>query len=435
MIRTREWNRARSAGGARSPAHESAAVSVTKYQVRPSDRLRRVPVTTFVLLQYVPFVILPGLRHGTLSGGIATIIGVAVGTTFWVEMATRRLRSRTLMSGRRVRPSAAISVLVIGLLAQFGAVLFGATTYETQVTSRAASPLASIFTPLQVWTVVGLALLVWTASQGTMSERRAIAWAATALSLSLALGLFRAILAPALIAAVVAGFLFWLHRLARLRWIIVAFLGASLLWPTVAEIRNERRVEIGGEASVLGFSHPSERLRLDKSLAQVEELRYQPESPGVFTIARFALVPRVVDRGRGELHSAGTINAALGGTENNSASLTLFGNIWAFSGLAGVAVYSALLAWIVALLVRRPNPWTLTVLGVLVQYGVWIESSYPDSLAGGVQALLAVAFAMVFVRMLDVAFRRRRARPPVRHPLNATLPAALAWERTRKIHE
>lgn len=375
---------------------------------RRRERLRRFPVTTLLLLQHVPLVLLPAFRFGTPGRGqVLGILAAAIGTTFAVEANVKRLHLK-VRPRTRTPKVAARTILAGGIFATVAAAGLGVATYATQIGAGGRSAFAVLFTPLQVWTVIGLALVVYQIAEGVISRRTGFRIIAVAMIVQVAIGVYIGRLAPAMSAGLTVAFMLWVIGTIRLRWIVVALIAVSLAWPTLYNVRNAQRVAAGGEAVELGLHDPGDRLRLDLNFALVSELRSRPPSPSPLRLLRFGVVPRVIDSGRGELLGARDLNVALGGTSTSSASLTLFGNVYAFLGMYGVIAYSAAVALLVAVVGRKQGPWWTASLALIVTHLIWIEATFPDSIPGLLQSGQALIAAAVVSRAALAFYRAFR---------------------------
>src|SRR5204862_3771976 len=116
--------------------------------------------TTLLLAgQYVPLVVVPAyLNHSQASSFISALVATGVGTALLIELAIAPLDTASGLN-RAIGLPSAILIAVGGFIALIGATLLGTGTYAAQIGSEAASPLASLFTPFQSWTVAGFGLL------------------------------------------------------------------------------------------------------------------------------------------------------------------------------------------------------------------------------------------------------------------------------------
>lgn len=365
-----------------------------------SKALREFPATTVLLLQYGPLVVLPALRFGTPGRPhLLLILTAGVGTAAAVEAAARRLpsRERPAQAQRRV---SAYGILGIGLLAQLVAVSLGAATYATQIGSTNRSAFAALATPFSAWALIGCALVIHEMTRGAIAKRRGLAVIGAALCVQLLLGIEIARLAPFMTAGLVAAFLLWMVRLLRLRWVMIGIVAVSITWPALYELRNAQRVSAGGQDVELALHDPRDRLRLDRHFSQVAELDSRLPAPDPLEVMRFGLVPRFIDSGRRELSSGQDLNVALGGPSSSAASLTVFGNVYVYLGIFGVMAYAAVSSILLTVVRRRSGPWWTGATALIVGHLLWIEATFPDSIAALLQGVLALGGAIAASRLL-----------------------------------
>ena len=200
--------------------------------------------------------------------------------------------------------------------------------------------------------------------------------------------------------ALVVAFLAVVTRMLRLRWLVLAVILIPLVWPVLYTYRNERRVAQGEIVNPSATNQPSQRLRLDLEMGQFVELPSIPANigqPSLATLLRFGLVPRVFDSGRGTINTASGLSLALGGPADDSNSVTALGFVYVEIGWAGIIVYVGLASLAVGMVIRRRGPWALAMLAILLQYGVWIESVWPDMISGVLQVSISLLAAVIFV--------------------------------------
>ena len=364
----------------------------------------RYPVTTIILVQYVPMAVLPAAYNSSqYLGFICTLVAVAAGAAFAVEFTLSRFPARDRATALApVGRAPVLCVAWIGTLATVGAALLGAGTYETQIGAAATSPFAPLLTPLVPWALAAAVWGLWGYRQGDFTRRillevlvpvvlgqclYVVITAITAPLPSFALAIFAA--------AMVLG-------LVRLRTLAVAALVAILLWPAYQAVRNENRIGYGGSVVAATQTVSAlDRLREDLLLSQAAVVGDELDVPqaSVADVVRYGLIPRALDPDRPPLPSGKLLNAALGGSARSSNTFTVIGNLYSLDGgLAAIAVYCSLLALWTAALVRRLSPLRLALFAITVHGMLWIEGIYPDSLIGLVQATVSVSLVWLLVR-------------------------------------
>jgi hypothetical protein len=130
-------------------------------------------------------------------------------------------------------------------------------------------------------------------------------------------------------------------------------------------------------------------------------------------MVRFGLIPRFVDPfPRPELATGKLVSVATGSSEDSSVTFTLFGNILVLGGwgVASLVVTVAAIATAVSLLLRKITPMRMALVVGLVINPLWIESTYPDFVAGVLQGWVSTAAALLMitvVRSVDEAVTTR----------------------------
>lgn len=191
-------------------------------------------------------------------------------------------------------------------------------------------------------------------------------------------------------------------RLLRPRTVLFLVLLVPLVWPTIYDLRNERR----GEAFVgSGFQdRAGDRLQLDEQMATagyLSERRAVFEPPSLGTLLRIGLVPRALDPGRPPLDTGARLNVALGGQPTSSHSALMLGNAFVFGSWWLVALLSGLLAIAMGVALRAAGPWALASASMLFLYGVSLSATYPDMIPRLLQGAQSMVAAYILVRLLD----------------------------------
>jgi hypothetical protein len=338
----------------------------------------KFPVTILFGLQYGALVVVPAIIHDTQPLGlIITICLAGVSTAFVVE-AVRSPLGPSNSKPIPVSPNAAMWILRIGWL-------------------------AAIFTPLTYWVLIGTALTLAQAAQGLVSRTRAWWVIGFGFALELALSLRAAILNDVVIYSITVMFLAIVLGFIRWRWVIIALFTIPLVVPTLYNLKSQERSSLRNAAVPGQDLNYSQRLRLDREMAQVDDFPTVPahdiNPPSLPTLLLFGLVPRLLDQGRETLHTGENLSAAVGGSPTSSDTATSFGNAYIVQGWTGVFLYSALCALVTGMVIRRRGPWGLALLGLITSSCLLIEGAYPDMLAGLLQACVSWAAALLVVRL------------------------------------
>src|SRR5205823_6005720 len=230
----------------------------------------------------------------------------------------------------------AILIAVGGFIALIGATLLGTGTYAAQIGSEAASPLASLFTPFQSWTVAGFGLLFGCWARGGVRRRTVALLAIAAIGVELFVGIaIVGRLAPALSYSLAIAFGATIDGFVRLRLVAIAGLALVIVWPHIYSARNDVRVSAGGKAvaSAQALHSAEGRLQLDTELADAQWLTFPAEEkPGPLSILRYGLIPRALDPGRPTLSTGAIVGGLTGHGTLTYYSLTILGSTYLFGG-------------------------------------------------------------------------------------------------------
>lgn len=397
--------------------------------IAPSRWFARYPVTTLLGLQYGALAVLPAWRNGNPDVGF--VVWIVVAGLFSSLVVETLLRPLHYVEGR-IRPrsivttQAACAVIVIGFIALYGSAALGARTYATQVGSSSSSPLAALATPFTLWTYVGCGFLLYCFARGDVGRRRTLAWLAAAEAAYLGYALYIGITAPFASFSLALATASLLVGLCKPKWLVVGLLAASLAWPTIYQYRNAHRANASVSSLYGQEVSATDRLREDTLLALA---RHYPASmhigqPSALDMARYGLVPSAIDPfNRAELATGKTLNAAVGHSATSSLTFTVLGNIRALGGgTAAMMLVVGLLSVVFTLVSRELTPIRLVLVLALTKNLIWVESMYPDGLAGALQAWASGLCALLFIAMLQGARRElgRRLHPAAygnRHPI------------------
>jgi FtsH-binding integral membrane protein len=396
----------------RLEVHDRHAATVrASLAKRPVLWLERFPATIILGLQYGLLVVRPAVAHHTEPERlILGICAVGVGVAFALEALAAPIGPTTRRRPRSVTPRAATAVYVVGAVTTVISALLGDGSYAVQIGTASASRAVSLFTPFNNWMLFGLLMMLWLYRDQQVSRRRVGGVLAVTFVLQLGLSLHQGLFAPLLELAIPVVVVGLLARLIRARWILVIVLVATVAAPTLLAVRNDRRQALGNHGGT-GATSLGQRLRLDE---EISDLRLMPPppahigQPGVSTLLRIGLLPRAIDSNRRNLNTGENISAAIGGTATNSATLTPFGDAYAFSGWGGVVFVSALSTVALAAAVRRRSVWGFVMTGLIVEIGLSIFGTYPDELTEVLQAGESLAVAAVLCALMRSSPERRR---------------------------
>ena len=392
--------------------HRSAGAALTVSLTPVPSTGRRLlltekfPVTILFALQYGAFVLFPSYIHNTAPLGlIVTICAVGIGTAFFVE-ALRFPLGRRSTKPISLSPNAAMYVVSVGWLAAIGGSITGGVAYVNQTTSASPSRLAAVFTPLTYWLIIGTVLVMAQAADGVVNRSRACQVALLGFVLELALSIRAAILSDVVTYSIVVTFIAIVLGFVRWRWVVVALLTLPVVLPLLYNLKTQERSNLSQVSEPGQQSNYGQRLRLDLELAQVKDFPTIPaaaniKAPSIPTLLEFGLLPRVLDQGRGTLHTGESLSVAVGGVPTSSDSATSFGDAYIVDGWTGVILYSGLAAQVTGVVVRRRGPWAFALLAMIIQNCLLVEQSYPDMLAGLLQSCVSLIAALVVIKMLS----------------------------------
>lgn len=382
--------------------------------------LQQFVVTILLGSQSFLLIVAPALLKQTEPLGlIIGVCAVATAVAFYVELLLRPLRPSSRPS-RYVSLGSARAVFAIGVVATVAAALSGRSSYAVQVGLAEESPLGRFFTPFSVWLLFGVGLHFWLLKRERVSRRQAVAVAAVACAVQLWVGLQLAILGASAAFIVTVMVMALLGGVIRLRVLVVTLLVIPLLWPPLYGLRDELRRQISGATAAVSADDALGRLQLDEQMAVMERLVPLPvglEPPPLGLLIRTGLIPGFLDRDRPPLDTGTRMSVALGGSPTNSQSATVLGNVFIFGGWFGVIFFSSSVAIVMALLLRRANPWAVIAAGLVYWYALSFNASYPDVIPKVLQAAESMLICYLFVNALSARASREldptRKRPTV----------------------
>jgi multisubunit Na+/H+ antiporter MnhB subunit len=380
----------------------------------------KFPVSVILFAQYWFLVVLQGVWHGNPDLRflmVVTFVGVL--GAFSVEFLLAPLRpSYTVECGATSHgsedrdselPPAFLYLLVLvgGGSTILSAVLQPA--YQFQVAGTAVSPLIQLLTPLQPWLLLGGVYSLFSYGSPSKAVRvRGLALLAMALLFQLMASVLNAITAPLFSLAVTLIATAALYGLLALRKVVLLALLLALVFPALAGARDEVRSQSLDGGQSLEFRPLSDRLREDVHLADARPLLESSRlvQPSFGQALRVGLIPRYVDRAQPTLAGGRNLSAALGRSPLTSSTVTIFGSVLVAEGWAALFAYSALVALLSNLLSRRRGLHSLPMLSVVIYYGLIIERTYPDAIAGMIQGLISLAMALVLLAALRFVTQR-----------------------------
>lgn len=375
-------------------------------------RLQRFPVSIILTLQLAVTVAVPALIKETEP--IETILGicaVAVAAAFCIELISSPLRVRHT-SPKIASLAAARWLLIVGLVAIAVTTIGGQGSYAVQLGLAELSPLVSIFTPFDIWATFGAVLYMWFYRENLISKRRAWTAVGAVITAHAAAGLYRGIVGQAAAAIIALLIIALLMCLVRLRVLAVLIAALVLIWPTIYDFRDSLRHEVSG-ASVVSSDDAVGRLQLDEQMSLVGYFgpgSDQVAVPSASTVIRTGVLPSVIDSDRPPLNTGAMMSVATGGSPMNSRSATFFGNVYIFEGLVAVGVVAAAIAVIMGMAMRRSrSPWAFMVAGIIYQYLMSFNASYPNGIAALLQGCGALIVAYIFVHFLRVKQAKPRS--------------------------
>lgn len=381
-------------------------VSVSGGQVASAKRmvLERFPVSILLGIQLLAMVVVPAVLKETQP--LQLILWICV-VTFAVALYVEALSLPLRVSDREARPvavRAAWTILIVGVVAVIVSNLGGAGSYAVQIGLAERSPLASVATPFTIWMLCGVALILWMYRNQQVDRAQAIGVILLACAVSLWEGIYRAILGSSAAFILTVLVLAVFAKLIRIRGLIATLILIPLLWPPIYELRDSiRRSATGGTAQVSADA-PLERLQLDTQLALIDRLTPRPvglEAPDLITLVRIGLIPSILDTpDRPPLDTASRLSVALGGSETNSQSATMLGNIYIFEGWAGIILFAVCVTLAMGFLLRRNNPWAFAGVGLTYWSAISFNASYPDVIPKVLQATVTILVAYFLARLI-----------------------------------
>ena len=385
--------------------------------------LSKFPVTSLMLLQYVALVLAPMVMnssdHRPFMWKIVAIgvLGAFSGEFFVAAMhrpggAVRASGTEWLTEG------SARTILAIGLAALLVGTQLGIGTYAAQVGADQRSRFAPLITPLSLWTIVGLGLVLFCYAKGGSTRTSTLTTVGAAIGVYTIYVLEIGRIAPLAQYALTAMAGCTIVGLVRPRSLVIAMTVGALIWPLLYTQRNEVRAVTSSSTLYGQEITASDRLREDLLLLQAARVGRSIDvgQPSLLEVVRFGLIPRVVDPGRGELSTGRLLSGALGYSPRSAYTTTILGNIYLLGGgMVAVFVVPALLGVACSGLIRRLRAFSMVLVLGVIQTCLWIESLWPDGLGAPLQIFVSTLIAIAFLKVLRSTKRRTDALAPRVH--------------------
>lgn len=382
-----------------------------------SRMFRIFPMSTLLSLQYAALVILPMVRGNRVNLTVLSIIALGLLACSAVELGlviARPSFARSSVDNPLLSFATCVVISVIGLAA-IALTSLGSMSYATQVGLSSSSSVDALFTPLAPLALMGPSMMMHQARSGAFTRNRTMFFVASVIVVRLMLAVVAGITAPAMAFALAMSATALLLGTIRARTFAIGLMLGVLLWPLVHSLRNEVRVRMGEDRNLISLTQAdsSQRLELDRLMIRVESVDLETLSvntPDLFQIARYGLVPRILDRSRPPLWTSREVSSALGGSYTNSDTLTLFGNIYAIWGLVAVVAYCMVVAVLGMFASRSSGCLSAVMFALLVNYLVWIESTVPDNVVALLQSTVTVMIVWLAIRIFGSRGKRVHAR-------------------------
>ncbi|MFI5932975.1 hypothetical protein [Actinoplanes sp. NPDC051494] len=345
-------------------------------------------------------------------GFLCMVLGIAVGSSACVETMFFLLRLPYKSADKCVEANSkypqivrvARVVAIVSVVADITNAAVGGSSIFTQVTGQvAASPLASLTTPLASWKYLAVALFASACLGGLMKDSSFLKWCGLLLLGQIVVAGYTAITAPIVNYISFTIFAGLLLGLLRIKFVATFGLCLVLIWPVVFSIRNEIR-ESGGVA-VDSDVTAQDRLRFDEQLTAASAYSVPARLPGEMRtsdILRYGLVPRVLDPGRPALSTGNLINEYMGGTRTSSYNFLAVGTVYFIEGPYGLMIFYSGWALAFVLLLRTrggPGPVRLAVALMAIPGPLGWANTHPDALTGYLQSLLAALPVFLALRI------------------------------------
>lgn len=367
--------------------------------------IRHFPVTFAVGSPYIALIIPQALFfQNPATFFILKVMIMALSATFATEFLLFRFKrkSRKILNGwtRSVRfkkkSRNLITVTWIAVVVGVVSALYGAAqgvgSVQVQIGAEEVSGLASTIASLFAgWLTVsiGLAFASFQAGQCSKGQLRLIL---------LCLCLTKAIIAY--LTGITAPFMSFVIALATtcllmglLRmWQAVAIATLLLtLWPVIFKLRNEYRHDTGVR---IGETNAFDRLRFDEQVGSAAgfEVPIKIDTPGLFEIMRYGLLPRILDPNREQLSTGVQLNIYMGGSETSAYNFLPVTTTYVLKGPIYLVLWYSFWAFFVWKLWGAGScnsPARLVILAIVVSGPLGWFATFPDATIGSVQTFVS----------------------------------------------
>lgn len=385
----------------------------------PTTLYRRFPTTLTLLAPYVLLILPPAIVFG--NPRIWFLIGVALialaGAIVPELLIPRRARATPLPTdivehGRGLVPLAVLAITtssIVGLAAAYSGK--GSVAAQIGVAEESAGFIGTIDSLTRGWMIVGAGLLFAAYIGGHCSRRLLLAALVVPVASTAVAVYFTQITAPLFQLITCLAMLALFLGVIKMRVVIIGMLAILVLWPTVFELRNELREEVGVQVSESVSA--TDRLRFDLLFARAQDLEIPLDidmpglllHPSPIEMLRYGIVPRFLDPERDLVSTGQVINVALGGVSTSALSFGPVTTAYVLEGPVYLFFYYFLLSVYLNWIWRRRGRITAARLALLalVFHGPlgWI-STFPDTTIGMLQNIVAAVPLLLILSL----FRR-----------------------------
>lgn len=401
----------RGTGRTRSKNFGSKTIRKPNYTIGPREVLVRMPVTSLLMIQYVPMVVVPTIIENTYPRGlILSVVAVAILSSFVIEILLfpigRNLRGPVGKVSSNFSNRVVFSVVGLGLASQIFSSALGRGTYATQVGLHQTNPIAGLLTPFSYWAIVGVALLAWNLSCGEIDKQLAVRVFVGVASVEILIGVVGGITGQSFAAVLTIMLAAFLAGAVSPRRAIAMALIAILAWPTISAARDwVRRSTVADVRVQVGLEDSRDRLKLNDQFALIASLdEYDMESinPSTETLIRTALIPSVIDGERPPLDTGRRMSIALGGAPTNSTSATMLGNVYLTGSYSLVIATVASLAVILRWLATNMTQFRFVAYILVVSQCLTFNAMFPNMFSSLGQSLQSALAAICFCLLVSV---------------------------------
>lgn len=379
--------------------------------------LRRAPVASMLVMPYgLLFIPMALINNNPDTAFMVKVLAIAL-----LPAAAFELALRTSRRGGEPNPVRAPEVLaplakavsVVGFGSVLLNALMGSGTIADQVSgvSSASSPVVALTSLFLSWQYLGLALILAAFQAGQLDRRQVLLWSAAGLAVNALKFGFTLISAPLFTFMITCLFLLIYTGIIRTRQAVAAMLVVLLLWPVVHTARDQARASLGIRVS---SASATERLRYDLQITRAAEIQPPLDvgQPRMGEIARYGLVPRVLDQGRPVISTGVRIASYLAGQPTPWAFTFLpVTTLYVFEGPQTLALFYLGIAVMAFVLLRngtRQGPIRMMVFVLLLSGPLGWFATFPDSTIGSIQGIVS---AVPIVLVLWTAGARSKKAP------------------------